>query len=513
VFDNTILHGLSGWPTQTIQIFIVEMFDGINLQAALSTIFARILGTDILSIHLFFIPTLWGTFIPVASFLTTRAIGGSEKAAVVSSLLVSTFPYTIYFGAISVPNSLGFIFFFYSLYFMLRYLSSNDSKMARWMVAFSLFSFLSHYLAGVISFSLLLLSIGFKTFKSHKKPSSTDARTSLVILFFVCVSLLPLSFIYLRLLGTSANPTFTLRKLNEMPSQEIIGLFLLGEAYNFDLKTIILFIIGPILAFLSMICLLFRLEKNTAAESRSQIHFLFAAFLTILIDYRILTLFMQGLPINAERLWVFSDFIATPFLALAINSIATSLRAFQKTKPPQTKSVAKKPSPKTRAPRVVDVLLASNILIPILIGGWVTLSLSVAYPQVAPLQTTWYELEAIKFIEANTQENYVVIGDQWTVYAGEVIVGVNNPKACYFEEFSRVRIELFVNMRQNPSSQWMLQAMNYTDTTIAYFIVTEPRLGTEEFNGVVSRALQNEQLQLVDTFGDGKLYVFSYRKG
>ncbi|MFX1300458.1 MAG: hypothetical protein ACFFDE_05910, partial [Promethearchaeota archaeon] len=132
VFDNTILHGLSGWPTQTVQIFIVEMFDGINLQAALSTIFARILGIDIFYVHLFFIPTLWGTFVPVASFLTTRAIGGSERTAVISSLLVSIFPYTIYFGAISVPNSLGFIFFFYSLYFMLRYLSSHDSKMALW---------------------------------------------------------------------------------------------------------------------------------------------------------------------------------------------------------------------------------------------------------------------------------------------------------------------------------------------------------------------------------------------
>jgi len=67
-------------------------------------------------------------------------------------------------------------------------------------------------------------------------------------------------------------------------------------------------------------------------------------------------------------------------------------------------------------------------------------------------------------------------------------------------------------MTRGSSPQWMLLAMNYTDTTIAYFIVTEPRLGTEEYQNVVSRALQNQQITVVGAFGAGKLYVFSYRK-
>jgi len=54
--------------------------------------------------------------------------------------------------------------------------------------------------------------------------------------------------------------------------------------------------------------------------------------------------------------------------------------------------------------------------------------------------------------------------------------------------------------------------MNYTHTTVAYFIVTEPRLDTEEYNNVVSKALENKQLTVVRAFGVGKLYVFSYRK-
>ena len=57
----------------------------------------------------------------------------------------------------------------------------------------------------------------------------------------------------------------------------------------------------------------------------------------------------------------------------------------------------------------------------------------------------------------------------------------------------------------------MLLAMNYTDTTTAYFIITEPRIGTEEFNSTVSKALQNG-LQVYATFGAGKLYIFYYEK-
>lgn len=516
VFDNTILHGLSGWPTTTVGVLIVETFKGTNLQAALSTVFARMLGVDIFYVHLFLVPILWGTFVPIASFLVTKTIGGSEKASVLSSLLVSAFPYAVYFGAISVPNSLGFIFFFYSLYFMLKYLSSSDSKNAYLMLGFTLFSFLAHYLTGIVSFSLFLLAIAFKSFRNEKNPAAKDAKILLLVSFFVCVSLLPLSFIYLRLFGTSSNPAFTLDKLNELPLQEVTGLFLLGElVYGFNLSTILLIIIGPSIAFLWMAYLLYRLKRNPSAQFREPIFFLFTAFLIILIDYRILKLFMTGLPLNEERLWVFRDLIAAPFVALAIYAVISSLETFLKAKSFPTRIAANvKMLSKVNFSRGSSLLFTLNILTPMLLGGWITFSLSAAYPQVAPLQTTWYELEAVKYIEANTHEKYVVIGDVWTIYAGEVIVGINNPKAYYFGENDITGYSLFANMKKDPSSQWMLLAMNYTGTTVAYFIITEPRLGSTQFNNTVTLARQNEQLTEISIpdVSSEKLSVFSYKK-
>jgi len=516
VFDNKVLHGLSGWPTATVQVFIFEMFRGTNLQAALSVIFSRMFSIDIFYVHLFFIPVLWGTFIPVASFLTAKAMGVDEKASVLASLLVSAFPYTTYFGAISVPNSLGFIFFFYSLYFMLKHLSTGDSRTTYWILIFSSFSFLSHYLTGIMSFSLLFLTLAFKAYEGEKESALINARIFLVVSFVVCVSLLPLSFIYMRFFSSTSNAVFTLDKFYELPFKEIIGLFFLGElVHGFDPKTILLVIVGPALAFLWMIYQLYRLRRNPNDKFRIHIYFLFTAFLIILVDYRILKLFMSELPLNEERLWVFSDFIAAPFVALAIFSVFSSLKTFLEAKSSLTITVASlKTLSKGDFLHVLGLLLAINVLIPVLLGGWITFSLSAAYPKMAPLQTTWYELEAVKYIEENTHEKYVVICDMWTIFAGEMIVGIVNPSAYYFREYSKIGHDLFVNMSRDPSPQWMLWSMNYTNTKVAYFVISEPRLGTEEFSSILFKAKEND-LQVYgrpEGFGNGKLYVFSYRK-
>jgi len=509
VFDNTVLHGLTGWPNRNIQVFIYQLFIGANLQAALSVTLARMLCIDIFYVHLFFIPVLWGTFVPVAAFLVTKAIGGSERASALSGLLISVFPYTTYFGAISVPNSLGFIFFFYSLCFTLRYLSSNGSKNVQWTLVFSLFSFLSHYLTGIMSFSLLLLATAARTYQNEKKYALTSARILLIVSFIISVSLLPLSFIYLRVLGTSIMPVFTLDNISELSIQEIVSLSLFGElAYSSNLRIIFLNISGPLLAFLWMLYLLFRLRRKLEVRFRTQVYFLFAVFLIMLIDYWVLKLFMEGLPINEERLWVFRDFIAVPFVGLAVYAASASLEGLSKQKLKSIEPSNLERPFKSHKLHFSSLLLASNALFPALLGGWMTFSLSAAYPQVAPLQTTWYELEAVKYIEQVTQEKYVVIGDQWTTYAGQVIVGESNPGAYYFGVNDKIGHELFVNMSRDPSPRWMFSAMNQTDAQVAYFVITEPRLGTDAFNTIVASV--KEPLQLFYKSENGKLCVYSY---
>jgi hypothetical protein len=250
------------------------------------------------------------------------------------------------------------------------------------------------------------------------------------------------------------------------------------------------------------------MKKNPIGEFGERIQFVFGAYMIVLIDYRILNIFMSGLPINEERLWVLRDFMAAPFAALAIWSVVVAIKA----RIPQTKiSLSTNSLSRNNILRFLGAILALNIMIPALLGGWLTLSLNVAYPRSGFLQTTWYELEAAKYIKDNTTGNYVVIGDIWAVYAGEMIVGINNPQAYYFKELDAQGQRLFVQMLDAPSHQIMIEAMNQTgtNTDTAYFIVTEPRLGTKVFNQVVSKA--KVALSVFHITGDGKLYVFSYR--
>jgi hypothetical protein len=360
------------------------------------------------------------------------------------------------------------------------------------------------------------LTVAFKALREEKKPSSRDSKILLLASFLLCMSLLPLSFIYLGLLGSPPAPVFTLEKLTELPLQEVIGLFLIGDLiYGSNLNMMILYIVGPLLGFLWMIYLLYHFRKKPNAQFREHIFFLFAAFLIMLIDYGILKIFMEGLPLNEERIWVFRDLIAAPFAGLAIFAVFSSVKAFLR-----MKSIPKKVDArlnvfsKNNFSRTSGLLLALNVMTVALLGGWVTFSLSAAYPQIAPIQTTWYELEAVRYIEANTKEKYVVIGDIWTIYAGEVIVGIKNPRAYYFGENDKTGHDLFVNMRNNPSAQWMLQAMNDTNTEVAYFMITEIRLGSNEFNNTVTLARQNNQLTEVNILNVSpqKLSVFSYKK-
>jgi len=148
------------------------------------------------------------------------------------------------------------------------------------------------------------------------------------------------------------------------------------------------------------------------------------------------------------------------------------------------------------------------------VSGWVTASVYYAYPHWGPLQTTSYEIEAVKFIEQNTTERYIVICDQWIIFAGQMFVGINNPRAYYFPSTDPEGIAIFVKMKNDPENQTMIEALKINNATTAYFIIEKPRLGTQIYNGIIQQAQQNN-LQTYKTFyykGEEKLRIFCYKK-
>jgi len=100
------------------------------------------------------------------------------------------------------------------------------------------------------------------------------------------------------------------------------------------------------------------------------------------------------------------------------------------------------------------------------------------------------------------------------VYAGETVVGVTNPRAFYFVSTDPVGTAFFIEMKENPSPEPMIEAMKTNNATVAYFIVEEPRLGTEEYNRIIQQAQQNglQTYQIFYYKGEEKLRIFYHKK-
>lgn len=509
VYENI---SIDGWPvslppTSDILSRIYYWFRGINFQTALSVTFARMLGIDILWIHIWLVPVLWGTFVPIAAFLTSRAIGFGERASLLAGLIISLCPNTIYYGAISVSNSLGFVFFFFSLCFALKYIS-NGRKALFFLLVFSFFSFLAHFLAGALSISLLFFVITLRQSVMEKVRSSKTMKALWCITLVFCTSLLPLFLLYQKLFFPFYT-YFSLKKLSGLSVLEMILLILFGGYLDFSVYGALLNVAGALLGLCTMIyCLRSKIKAKFGKFSRLNSFFLFSGFLMALIDYRLLKVFMIGVPFNEERIWVFRDLLIIPFLGLLFSEVIPYLG--EKVSKALRRAHFSSSTARNAKAKLNSVI--AYTLIFIALSGWISVSFFRGYPHFAPLQITSYELEAAKHIENTTPERYVIIADQWMIFAGHAIVGTMNPHSFYFSHRDPEGVSLFLKMKSNPTNDTMVSAMKTNNASTAYFIIEKPRLGTERYNSIKSQAQENS-LPIYQIFyyeSEEKLTIFSY---
>ena len=149
-------------------------------------------------------------------------------------------------------------------------------------------------------------------------------------------------------------------------------------------------------------------------------------------------------------------------------------------------------------------------------AGWIFASVyfGSAYPYYSPLQITWYENEAVRFIDETSNESYVVVGDRYIGLAGGMFVGVYNPRAYYFPLDSPNGSKLFYEMKMETTRDVMLEAMEINNATIGYFVIQKARLLDAEYYGIVERARVNG-VQTYEVFYDSKgvekLRIFVYK--
>jgi len=510
VFDNVIFHGF-GWTLENVPLKAYNLIRGENLQTALSVILARMLGVDVYWVHLLLVPILWGVFVTLAAYLVARILGLGENVSILSALVISLFPPTIVWGAVSIPNGLSYIFFFCYLYFLLKYLKNNNLWNLFPLVSILIVTSLTHLLAATAAVSLFLLALSIKNFETLQS-GSLMSRFTILVSFVLCTVILPFTLIYRRIFYSGANTYFSLEKLNGLSSPYVAMYLLFGSYLDFfasgSYVTTLVFGIGPALGLIGMIYfLLINPRKKSNQFIHTSLLLLVLGFLVILIDDRIVKYLMVNVPFaELDRLWVLQDFIAVPFVAFLIEKgIMFSKRVYGKL------SLNRLPhSIKSMNFRFITVYFVLFVLL----SGWIAISLRYAYPHLSPLQTTSYELDAVKSLEKTQSEKYIVIGDQWIIFAGAMFAGYNNPRAFYFSPFDPKGVNLFIKMKTNPSNDTLIEAMKTNNATVAYFIIEEPRLGTTEYTRTIQQAQQNglQTYQVFQFRGEEKLHIFLYRK-
>ena len=148
---------------------------------------------------------------------------------------------------------------------------------------------------------------------------------------------------------------------------------LFGGYLDFSVYGALLNVAGALLGLCTMIyCLRSKIKEKFNKFSRLNSFFLFSGFLVAWIDYRLLEVFMIGVPFNEERIWVFRDLLIVPFLGLLFSEVIPYLgekvsKALRRVH--SSSSTARKAKAKPN-------LIIAYTLIFIALSGWISVSFS-----------------------------------------------------------------------------------------------------------------------------------------
>ncbi len=467
--------------------------------ALLTAMFCKLFLIDVYWVHTFITPILWSLFVPLSIYKVTRILNGEERVAVLAAFLTTFYAGFIGWASRSTGNSLGFMMFVVSLYFSLAYLKSQR-KASRLLLTLLVVMAcgLVHLLTGLTSLSFLLLALALLKYESFKAQNTSRARVTAYFLVLVgvlqTVFLVPAmfalnNFIYARFapsLASEAMTAFSWEKL----AQTDIWLLVFGKYVDYDFKDVVLNGIFPLVGFIGLAYAL----KRSAHEKNKKILILpmILAFLSLLIQYRMLEYAMVYVLFGPGRLWTFRDFIAVPFVALVIVSLVENLEGASKN--PVRIMVVKRwmIKPSSRA-------IMAYTLIGLAISGYATFSVMRSYEWLRGLHLTALEVEAVKYIDENTDGRYVVFTMPDTTFVGAGFAGLWNPDKYYV--FNK-------ELGALPSVSDMVDYMRTYEASVGYFIAISFR--TPNFERTIAEASRMYGVFKVLSNENGKIYIFYY---
>jgi hypothetical protein len=440
-------------------------------QYALVVLFRRMFSLDTYWVQVFFIPLLWSLFAPfflykIADLLSTKK---SKTFPLLTAIGGGLFTPLVYWGAISVPNSLGFLFLIFTIMLILYGAKSGEKRFWFLAVLTSVIVVFAHPQTGIFAFLFVFAAAVLES----KGPSIL--KMALII---------PLPAIYPYFSAYFMNAEFSLSGLLN-PSNV--------ESFQLDIFTLLL-----IFAFLGLV---FSLRGKLVHGASALMLFVFYAITAV--DYYVVMYGMLNSPVP-DRILPLMAILLIPFAALGLSAIANSLRiGFSHVK---SNSLTKRLSPRKVAMFLMCVFLSLQ-------------SVSVllqTYPshEITEQQPAGYAVDAIHYIDSTAPGRYVVLTDPGIASLASGFLGIDysygGPEArgtFGVPEWTYWTIRLYSEMGTNPSISILERAMLKAQVGIAYVVVW----GLHEdgyFDDKIQRI--SKVLKPDRIFGDGLLYVYNY---
>ena len=460
---------------------LVQRFRLLDLVAAkahyaLIVFLRRLFFVDIYWVQVNFIPLIWSILVPVFSYKITDLLVTKAKTTtlpIVAAVVTGLFSTLVYWGAITVPNSLGFLFFFFSVLLTLRWIHVGRTRL--WFLSALAFlaAFFVHPQPGVFSLMFIVLATAIQ------KSSHVLVKVASYPLAF---SLFPLA-LWLR------EATFSLE-----------GLVNIDNFVSFQAN------FASVLIGFGLLGLIWGLWHKKL--SRKNAILVFILYVTVVSEFYLTMYGMENLPFGPGRIMAMADFLLVPFVAMGLLGIVGALKeVFSGLKPSFSK----------RFNIGLDVRSVGLFMVCLFLSSQALVALRAAYPidEIVKIQPRLYELEAIYYIDSTTppDKRFVTLCHP---QIASLAIGFLGPEFSYQAEPSHGTFggpewdwpitQMYREMCRKPSFEIMEEAMRSAFADVCYFVVSQRN--PEGFETVLSKMYSLLDPDMV--FGNGELYVYKY---
>ena len=466
--------------SKLLQEFLIHDLIKNNAQYAPLVLVTRMFNVDIYWIHILFVPFLWSFLVPLFSYKLAELLakGRSEKFPLIAALVAGLFPSLVIWGTVSVPNSLGFIFFFFVVLLMFYWVRTGKKQIWALSLLVTVTTFFAHALPAIFALMFFLWVTVFRKFSRAIEK---------IIFYLLLFALYP----------------FALYMFNVQ--------FSLGGLFALESFCSLLSDIVTVMSFVGLLGLVLCVRSRYV--HRRNMLVILAFYVMIIFEYYFSMYGVSSLPYGAHRILVMADLLLLPFAALGLIEVVNVLGiVFSYVNlSPFLKRIKVRLSPWSAGFALICLVLSTQA----------TLALYQAYPdeEITAIQPAIYMMDAIYYINSTAPGPYVVLCDTQLANIAIGLLGIDygylgGGRGLFgMPEFSYKTILLYNEMVRSPSPSIMQDAIDFAGwADVAYFVVSI--MAGANFKS----AWKETSMILPDyaVFGnktadeDGKLYVFKY---